>query len=95
MSRKIRAEYAGAAHHVMARDNQKEVVFADDVDRTIWLRTQVEACRRRPNHVNSRLPGLTPDVIDRSRILHSRFARHAPNALTGLRVKTIFYNSRD
>jgi hypothetical protein len=36
------------------------------------------------------------DVIDRSRILHSKFARHAPNAFSrGLSVKPIFYNSRD
>src|ERR1019366_594769 len=36
------------------------------------------------------------DVIDRSRILHSQFARHAPKALSrGLSVKPIFYNSRD
>ena len=35
-------------------------------------------------------------MIDRSRILHSQFARHAPKALSrGLSVKPIFYNSRD
>jgi hypothetical protein len=35
-------------------------------------------------------------VIDRSRILHSKFARHAPNAFSrGLSVKPIFYNSWD
>ena len=37
MARKIRMEYAGAVYHVMARGNQGRAVFADDLDRTLWL----------------------------------------------------------
>jgi len=39
MARKIRMEYAGAVYHVMARGNQGRAVFADDLDRTLWLDT--------------------------------------------------------
>src|ERR1022692_1383840 len=48
--------------------------------------------------LENRLSPVSPvhDVIDRSRILHSQFARHAPKALSrGLSVKPIFYNSWD
>jgi hypothetical protein len=35
-------------------------------------------------------------VMDRSRIVHSQFARHTPTALSlGLSVKAILYNSRE
>jgi putative transposase len=46
MARKIRMEYAGAVYHVMARGNQGRAVFADDLDRTIWLDTLSEACAK-------------------------------------------------
>ena len=37
-------EYAGAAYHVMARGNQGRPIYADDLDRQIWLATVGEAC---------------------------------------------------
>ena len=33
MARQIRIEYDGAAYHVMARGNQGQAIFADDLDR--------------------------------------------------------------
>src|ERR1017187_8814318 len=48
--------------------------------------------------LENRLSPVSPvhDVIDRSRILHSQFARHAPKALSrDLSVKPILYNSWD
>lgn len=42
MARKIRMEYAGAVYHVMARGNQGRAVFADDLDRRLWLDTLSE-----------------------------------------------------
>jgi len=39
MARPIRIEYDGAAYHVMARGNQGQVIFADDLDRKVWLET--------------------------------------------------------
>jgi REP element-mobilizing transposase RayT len=46
MARKVRIEYAGAVYHVMARGNQGQAVFADDVDRTLWLRSLGEGCEK-------------------------------------------------
>jgi putative transposase len=44
MARQIRLEYDGAAYHVMARGNQGQAIFADDLDRQGWLATLAEAC---------------------------------------------------
>jgi putative transposase len=46
MARKIRIEYAGAVYHVMARGNQGQPVFADDLDRNLWLQTLGETCEK-------------------------------------------------
>jgi putative transposase len=46
MARQIRIEYDGAAYHVMARGNQGQVIFADDLDRKVWLETLAEACEK-------------------------------------------------
>ena len=48
MARKIRMEYAGAVHHVMARDNQGRSLFVDDLDHKLWLDTLAlaEACAK-------------------------------------------------
>jgi REP element-mobilizing transposase RayT len=46
MARPIRIEYAGAAYHVMARGNQGQAIFADDLDRKRWLETLEEACEK-------------------------------------------------
>ena len=35
MARKIRVEYAGATHYVLARCNQSRDVYADDHDRKL------------------------------------------------------------
>ena len=42
MARPIRIEYAGAVYHVMARGNQGQPIFADDLDRKRWLETLAE-----------------------------------------------------
>ena len=46
MARQIRIEYDGAAYHVMARGNQGQAIFADDLDRKVWLETLAEACEK-------------------------------------------------
>jgi len=46
MARQIRIEYAGAAYHVMARGNQGGPIYADDLDRKMWLETLGEACEK-------------------------------------------------
>jgi hypothetical protein len=46
MARKIRIEYAGAAHHVMARGNQGREIYGDERDRKLWLETLGEACEK-------------------------------------------------
>jgi putative transposase len=46
MARQIRIEYEGAAYHVMARGNQGQAIFADDLDRKAWLETMGGAATR-------------------------------------------------
>jgi putative transposase len=46
MARPLRIEYAGAAYHVMARGNQGRAIYADDLDRKVWLETLGEACEK-------------------------------------------------
>ena len=46
MARQVRIEYAGAAYHVMARGNQGQAIFADDLDRDTWQKTLGEACEK-------------------------------------------------
>jgi REP element-mobilizing transposase RayT len=46
MARQLRIEYAGAAYHVMARGNQGRPIYADDLDRKMWLKTLGEACEK-------------------------------------------------
>src|SRR4051794_39051413 len=46
MARKIRIEYPGAAYHVMARGNQLQAIYADDLDRKAWLGTLAEVCEK-------------------------------------------------
>ena len=46
MARPIRIEYDGAAYHVMARGNQGQAIYADDLDRKVWLETLAEACEK-------------------------------------------------
>ena len=46
MARPIRIEYPGAVYHVMARDNQGQAIYADDLDRQAWLQTLGQACEK-------------------------------------------------
>jgi hypothetical protein len=36
VARQIRIEYDGAAYRVVARGNQGQAIFADDLDRKVW-----------------------------------------------------------
>jgi len=46
MARPLRIEYEGAAYHVMARGNHGKAIFADDLDRRVWLATLAEASEK-------------------------------------------------
>jgi putative transposase len=46
MARPLRIEYPGAVYHVMARGNQGQLIFADDLDRQAWLETLNQACEK-------------------------------------------------
>jgi len=46
MPRKPRVEYAGAFYHVMSRGDRGEVIYRDDADRSLFLKTLGEACTR-------------------------------------------------
>lgn len=46
MARALRIEYEGAAYHVMARGNQGKAIFADELDRELWVKTLGEVCEK-------------------------------------------------
>ncbi len=46
MPRQLRIEYPGAIYHVMNRGDRREPIFQDDADRTRFLQTLGEACRK-------------------------------------------------
>jgi len=46
MARPLRIEFAGALYHVMARGNQRQVVFRDDRDYHRFLETLGQACQK-------------------------------------------------
>ena len=46
MPRKLRIEYPGAIYHVINRGDRREDIFRDDADRTRFLETLGEACRK-------------------------------------------------
>ena len=46
MPRPLRVEYAGAIYHVLNRGDRRERIVADDQDRTRFLETLGETCRK-------------------------------------------------
>jgi hypothetical protein len=46
MARAVRAEFAGAAYHVMARGDRLEAIVRDDMDPATFLRTLAAASVR-------------------------------------------------
>jgi putative transposase len=46
MARKLRVQYPGAIYHVMNRGDRREPIFNDDKDRTLFMETLGEACRK-------------------------------------------------
>ena len=46
MARKSRIEFPGAVYHVINRGSRREVIFRQDADRELFLRTPKEACAR-------------------------------------------------
>ena len=46
MPRKPRVEYSGAVYHVMCRGNGGQAIFADDLDRRMFLDVLDEVCER-------------------------------------------------
>jgi len=45
MVRKIRIQYGGAVCHVMAHGYQGRMIYANDEDRKLWLKTLAEGCK--------------------------------------------------
>jgi putative transposase len=46
VARKLRVEYEGAIYHVINRGDRREVIFLDDEDRHLFLKTLAEACAK-------------------------------------------------
>jgi REP-associated tyrosine transposase len=82
--RKPREEVADGVFHVYARGNDKRVIFVDDVDRRIYLRTlrsAVEDCEWRllayclmENHVHLLIETPNANLGDGMRWLHGTYA---------------------
>ncbi len=48
MARPVRTEYKESCYHVMARGNQGQAIFADELDRKEWLETLAHPPRKEP-----------------------------------------------
>ena len=46
MARPLRIQYPGAVYHVMARGNQGQPIYQDDLDRKRFLETLGESCQK-------------------------------------------------
>ena len=46
MARKPRIEYAGAVYHVLNRGDRREAIYRDDHDRSVFLKTLGETCKK-------------------------------------------------
>ena len=46
MPRPLRIEFAGAIYHLMNHGDRRELIFLDDEDRKLFLRTLYDACEK-------------------------------------------------
>jgi REP element-mobilizing transposase RayT len=53
MPRKLRVEYEGAIYHLMNRGDRRELIFKDDVDRRLFIKTLGQCCRKTDWQVHS------------------------------------------
>ncbi len=53
MPRTVRLQYPGAVYHVLCRGDRREAIFADDVDRQVFLTTLGQMCARTGARVHS------------------------------------------
>lgn len=84
MGRPLRVVYAGATYHVMARGNNREAIFADDVDRYAYLTLLAKAARATglrtlayvlmPNHVHFVVRTSEANLSSAIHRLHSPYA---------------------
>jgi hypothetical protein len=66
MARAIRIQYPGAVYHLMARGNQGQAIFADDLNREAWLRTLGQVVQ--PNGVGALQPSHPRDQVGVGRL---------------------------
>src|SRR3712207_6255873 len=85
MPRKPRAEFEAGLHHVYAHANNREVLFADDLDRQAYLdllATVVKDFEWRclgyclmDNHLHLIIETTQPNLSDGMRMLHGCYAQ--------------------
>jgi len=46
VSRPLRIEFPGALYHVTSRGDRREDIYADDIDRSEWMRVLEQVCTR-------------------------------------------------
>jgi putative transposase len=73
MARKLRVQYPGALYHVLNRGDRGELIFQDDSDRELFIRTLGEACGKAawqvhalclmPNHFHLVVETPRPNLV--------------------------------
>jgi putative transposase len=86
MARRPRREQSAGIHHVYARGTRAQTVFADDVDRQLYLRLLARQLRMSDwrclayclmgNHLHLLVETVRPDLGAGMRRLHGNYARY-------------------
>src|SRR4051812_31630242 len=86
MPRRPRQELAGAVHHVVARGNNKELIFFDDVDRRKYLDLLEKTVERTgwvvlayclmPNHIHLLVETPKPNLGRGMQWFHGHYGRY-------------------
>jgi putative transposase len=73
MARKLRVEYPGAIYHVINRGDRRELIFREDRDRELFLKTLAETCEKAgwqihayclmPNHFHMVIETPEPNLV--------------------------------
>jgi REP element-mobilizing transposase RayT len=85
MARQLRIEFPGALYHVMARGNERRIIFVDDDDRRLFLEELWKVCQHRnwlvwaycllANHYHLLIETLTPTLSVGMRDLNGTHAQ--------------------
>src|SRR5687768_17169184 len=86
MARKLRVEYPGAIYHVINRGDRRELIFREDRDRELFLKTLAESCEKTGWQVHAYC--LMPNHF------HMVIETPEPNLVAGMKWFLVTYSSR-